>query len=62
MDIVEEEGFVEERRKLLRLRAGLSDKDVRKAGSSWYGLSQSSWWFVDTQTVASWWLLALSQL
>lgn len=41
MDILEDEGFIQERKKLLRLRAGLSDKDVRKAGSSCYGLSRS---------------------
>ena len=32
MDIIEEDGFLDARRKLLRQRAGLSDKEKKKAG------------------------------
>lgn len=42
MDIVEEDKFLEDRRKLLRARAGVSERDVRRAASWFCGLERGS--------------------
>lgn len=47
MDILQENNFLDERRKLLRQRAGLTDKDKRKAISStggWVEVAESKFW------------------
>ena len=56
MDILQEKNFLDERRKLLRQRAGLTDKDKRKAISSTGGcveVAESKFWqgFFEIQVI-----------
>ena len=56
MDILQEKNFLDERRKLLRQRAGLTDKDKRKAIFStggWVEVAESKFWqgFFEIQVI-----------